>query len=437
MSRYAVHSSYKNSGVEWLGEVPAHWDVVRLASLYREAVRPGDPSLPVLSISIHDGITDEELAPEDRDRQIYQIEDKTKYKRVRPNDLAYNMMRAWQGAFGAVQVDGLVSPAYVVAEPSTDVRSSFIELLLRTPMAIEEMRRYSKGIADFRMRLYWEYFRDIRVCIPPRHEQDLLLDGISRETARIDSLIDKKLQFIALLREKSATLITHAVAKGIDQRAKMKDTGIEWLGEVPAHWTLLPFRFAVWYQEGPGIMAVDFKTDGVPLLRVSGVHGRYASLEGCNFLDQSKVNEKWGHFRVEKGDLLISASATTGTVSEVDEETVGSIPYTGIIRLKPSKRITRAFLKAFVASRAFHEQIELFKAGSTIQHYGPTHLSQMRILLPPIDEQERITKHIDQHTSRIDTLIARTERSIELLREHRSSLIAAAVTGRIDLRRAK
>lgn len=208
----------RNSGVEWLGDIPAHWEVQRMASIFREAIRPGDQSLPILSISIHDGITDEEVAAEDRDRRVSQIEDRTKYKRVAPNDLAYNMMRAWQGAFGAVTVHGLVSPAYVVAEPMIEFRTAYIENLLRTPMAIEEMRRYSRGIADFRMRLYWDYFRDLKVCLPPLEEQDKILSMITRETSRIDLLTEKTQRSIDLLKERRAAFITAAVTGQIDLR---------------------------------------------------------------------------------------------------------------------------------------------------------------------------------------------------------------------------
>ncbi len=211
-------SPMRNSGVEWLGDIPTHWEVRRMASIFREAIRPGDPALPILSISIHDGITDDEVAPEDRDRRVSQIEDRTKYKRVAPNDLAYNMMRAWQGAFGAVTVDGLVSPAYVVAEPTAAFRTAYIENLLRTPMAIEEMRRYSRGIADFRMRLYWDYFRDLKVCLPPLEEQDKILSMINRETSRIDLLTEKTQRSIDLLKERRAAFITAAVTGQIDLR---------------------------------------------------------------------------------------------------------------------------------------------------------------------------------------------------------------------------
>ncbi len=209
----------KHSGVDWLGDVPAHWETVRLGVIFKEADRKGDPGLPVLSVSIHDGVSDDEVADEDRARKVALSEDRSVYQGVLPGDLVYNMMRAWQGGFGAVATEGLISPAYVVARPLSDTRTKFIELQLRTPQAVEEMRRYSKGIADFRMRLYWEHFRNVRVVIPSPEEQDRILSAIDRETTRIDSLVTETERSIALLKEKRAALITAAVTGKIDVRS--------------------------------------------------------------------------------------------------------------------------------------------------------------------------------------------------------------------------
>jgi type I restriction enzyme S subunit len=209
----------KDSGVDWLGGVPAHWDVRRIAALFREVSRPADPALPVLSVSIHDGVTDGELGDDERDRKVALSEDRTKYQGVAPGDLVYNMMRAWQGAFGAVTVKGLVSPAYVVAAPVTTFRTKFIEHLLHTKSAAEEIRRFSRGIADFRMRLYWDHFRALKVCLPPLEEQDRILSEIESESARLDGLIALTERSIDLLREKRAALITAAVTGKINVRA--------------------------------------------------------------------------------------------------------------------------------------------------------------------------------------------------------------------------
>lgn len=211
-------ASMKDSGVNWIGSVPKHWEVRRVAHVYREAIRTGDASLPVLSISIHDGISDEEVDQGDRDRRVWLSEDRTKYKRVEPGDIAYNMMRAWQGAFGAVSVHGLVSPAYVVATPMVPIETAYIEHLLRTPMAIEEMRRHSRGIADFRMRLYWDEFRDLRLCLPPLAEQRQILEHIALSTKRFDAIMAATERSLVLLSERRSALITAAVTGQIDLR---------------------------------------------------------------------------------------------------------------------------------------------------------------------------------------------------------------------------
>ena len=199
----------KDSEVEWLGNIPADWNVYRIANLYDERSESGLEELPILTISINTGVSDHEIADEDKDRVFVRSEDRTKYKRVYPGDLAYNMMRAWQGAFGAVRVDGMVSPAYVVAKPKKNVKldSRYMEALLRTSEATEEMHRYSRGIVDFRLRLYWPEFKNIRICLPPIAEQIEIADYIDEKSAAIDALIAKKEAFAAELENYKKSMI--------------------------------------------------------------------------------------------------------------------------------------------------------------------------------------------------------------------------------------
>jgi len=208
----------KDSGIEWLGRVPAHWNVARLGTIFREVSDVGAEDLPILSVSIHDGISDKELDEAEMDRKVTRSEDRSKYKAVQPGDLAYNMMRAWQGGFGAVMVAGQVSPAYVVARPIGEVCTSFIEQLLRTPQAVEQMRRHSRGVTDFRLRLYWEEFKNIRVALPPLPEQHAILDAAAVETTKFDSLVGEAVGAIELLKERRAALISATVTGKIDVR---------------------------------------------------------------------------------------------------------------------------------------------------------------------------------------------------------------------------
>lgn len=203
----------KNSGIEWLGRIPDHWKIHRIANLYDESVESGDASLPILTVSINSGISDRELSDEESDRVFVRSEDRTKYKRVKPGYLAYNMMRAWQGAFGAARVDGMVSPAYVVAKVKSEIEvdSRYIEALLRTPIATEEMHRYSHGIADFRLRLYWPEFKNIRICIPPINEQVRIADYIDNINEKIDCRIEASNKLINKLSEYKKSLVYEVV----------------------------------------------------------------------------------------------------------------------------------------------------------------------------------------------------------------------------------
>ncbi|MFW5728731.1 MAG: restriction endonuclease subunit S [Spirochaetota bacterium] len=201
----------KDSGVEWLGEVPEHWNMIPAGRVFREAREPGDDSLPVLTVSIHDGVSDSEYRPDRHERKVARMEDRSKYLRVRPGDLVYNMMRAWQGGLGAVKVDGLVSPAYVVARPTRRIVTRFTEYLLRTPGGIEQLRVRSKGVTDFRLRLYWDEFRTIQVVLPPLPEQHAIADYLDAETARIDALITEAEQTITLMQEHRSALISACV----------------------------------------------------------------------------------------------------------------------------------------------------------------------------------------------------------------------------------
>lgn len=199
--------------VEWIDCYPIHWKSYRVANLYEQTSEPGLEELPILTVSINNGISDRELADDEKDRVFVRSEDRTKYKRVRPGDLAYNMMRAWQGAFGAVRVDGMVSPAYVTCRPKQGVQidSRYIEYLFRTPIAIEEMHRYSHGIADFRLRLYWPEFKNIRLCLPPIEEQREIADYIDAQTGKIDETIKKREEIITKLQEYKKSLIYEVV----------------------------------------------------------------------------------------------------------------------------------------------------------------------------------------------------------------------------------
>jgi type I restriction enzyme S subunit len=208
----------KPSGIEWLGDVPKHWQVTRIANAFFEVAEAGADELPILSVSIHHGVSDKEIDEEDMDRKVTRSDDRSKYKRVASGDLVYNMMRAWQGGFGTVTVSGMVSPAYVVARPKTPLETTFVEHLLRTPQAVEEMRRHSRGVTDFRLRLYFDEFKNIRLALPPPEEAAEICTHIDEIEKKFRAMSAACEAAIVLLQERRSALISAAVTGQIDVR---------------------------------------------------------------------------------------------------------------------------------------------------------------------------------------------------------------------------
>lgn len=197
----------KSSGIEWIGSIPAHWQVKRNMFLFHERREAGVDGLPVLMVSLNTGVSEGEDDDEGTARVRKRMEDKSAYQIVRKGDVAYNMMRAWQGAIGAVSVDGLVSPAYIVLEPVEDLNARYFEMLARTAGYMKDFERYSYGIASFRWRLYWEGFKEIRTLVPPIDEQCRIVEAFENRRQRFNELrahVAGELETLAELR--SATI---------------------------------------------------------------------------------------------------------------------------------------------------------------------------------------------------------------------------------------
>jgi type I restriction enzyme S subunit len=425
---------YKDSGVEWLGDVPSHWETARLRRLFEIKKRiVGTLGFDVLSI------TQQGLKIKDTESNEGQTSmDYSKYQLVEPGDFAMNHMDLLTGYVDVANIRGVTSPDYrvfSVRNPSQSFDRYYL-YLLQACYHSKIFYAFGQGASQLgRWRLPAGQFKDFVFPRPPVQEQVQIAGFLDSETAKIDELIEEQRRLIELLKEKRHGVISHAVTKGLDPNAPMKNSDVQWLGEIPEHWTVTPLKLAMGFQEGPGILANDFVEEGVPLLRVAGVTGRFATLDGANYLDPKKVESRWSHFRLRKGDLILSASASLGAIAEVGDEVEGAVPYTGLIRLiaRPNK-ITKDFIRFLMASRSIATQIELLATGATMQHFGPTHLCRMKIALPPIVDQLKILDQLTAQCDRINALEIEVQAAISLLQERRAVLISAAVTGKIDVR---
>ena len=429
----------KTSVVQWAGKIPAHWKVQRIGYLFRESAQRASTNTeldyPILSVSIHDGISDKEMDEDEMDRKVTRSDDRSLYKVVQDNDLAYNMMRAWQGGFGAAQVNGLISPAYVVCKPRTSLPSKFFELLLRTPTAVTELKRFSRGITDFRLRLYWDDFKKIEVAVPPANEQQQILKFLDYETAKIDALIEKQQQLIALLGEKRQAVISHAVTKGLNPDAPMRDSGVEWIGRIPEHWRT-PSVYAR-YNAVLGKMYDENKLTGlhpIVYLRNADVNWDSINIDSLPVIDVAP--HELERFTVMKGDLLIcEGGAGIGQTAIWQGELEKCAFQKALHRLRPLDSDLENPRFFYYCMRFVIETGYVLAGGTaTIPHLTGEQLRKYRFPCPPKHEQDGIVSHLDRLSERFNKIEALATDAVELLQERRTALISAAVTGKIDVR---
>lgn len=236
------YSDYRDSGLPWLGRVPAHWGVVRNGSLFGQRNQTGYRELPILEVSLKTGVRVRDFENSSR-KQI--MSDLGKYKRAAKGDVAYNMMRMWQGAVGVSPVDGLVSPAYVVAQPYPDVHAQFFVTLFRTSEYMSEIDNCSRGIVKDRNRLHWNDFKQMLSPCPPPGEQAAIVRFLDWANGRLERAIRAKRKVIALLNEQKQAIVHHAVTRGLEPSVSLKPSGIPWVGEIPQHWALRRLRALV------------------------------------------------------------------------------------------------------------------------------------------------------------------------------------------------
>ena len=235
---FKQYPSYKNSGVEWLGDVPEHWKLKPIWSLFKRVKRVDFVNERLLSVYRDYGVIPKDSRDDNNNRAS---EDLTPYQLVCPNDLVINKMKAWQGSIAISQLKGIVSPAYYIYQPKAEYCSKYIHFLIRSVYYIQSYKNYSKGIRVNQWDLEHEAFTHIDLLIPSIDEQQKIVSFLDTETARIDKLISKQEKLIKLLEEQRKSIISYAVTKGLNPNAPMKDSGVEWLGEVPEHWDVYPF----------------------------------------------------------------------------------------------------------------------------------------------------------------------------------------------------
>lgn len=430
------YERYSESGLPWTPRLPEGWQVLRNGRLFAHRVETGFPELPILEVSLRTGVRVRDMANLKRKQVMSQ---KEKYKRAVKGDIAYNMMRMWQGALGPAPVDGLVSPAYVVVRPFPEVNSAYYSYLFRTGAYMREVNKFSRGIVADRNRLYWDEFKQMPSLLPTRPEQDQIVTYLRAQDAHVARFIKAKRELIGLLTEQKLRLIDQAVTRGLYTSVELKPSGIDWLGAVPQHWDVALLKHIADVQpSGVDKHSYDHEIP-VRLCNHSDVFANDQISGDLNFMKATASPLEIARFHLKAGDVIITKDSVNaeiiGIPTWVPDDLRDVVCAYHLTLLRPKKdRVMGEFLFRAIGSPRIAERFPVLATGVTIVGLSKHDVKNSPIPLPPIREQKAICQWITNECKPLEEAVLRAEEEIKLMREYRDRLIADVVTGQVDVR---
>lgn len=438
LPRYA---EYKDSGVEWLGPVPKHWAVSQSRRMFKVRSEPAFPDDQMLTASQKYGVLFQaEFMLREGRRVVEVIQGVESLKHVEPDDFIISM-RSFQGGIEWCRLRGSTSFHYVMLTPIKWVWPAFFAYLLKSLPYIQALRRTTDLIRDGQ-ELRFSNFAQVPLPVIPADEQAAIAAFLDHETAKIDALIAEQERLIALLAEKRQATISHAVTRGLDPDAPMKDSGVAWLGEVPTHWDVERLKRVVlsieqgWSPQCENFPAEDPEEWGV--LKVGCVNGGIFDAKENKKLPP--VLAPMPEYSLKAGDLLISRANTkelVGSAAVVPSNFDRLLLCDKLYRLRLARDdCLPDYAAAVIGTREARSQIELAATGasSSMLNIGQSVVLDLPLPLPSVDEQRAIIDFLRSETDRLAELSDGAQHGVALLKERRSALIAAAVTGQIDVR---
>lgn len=427
------YPEYQCTGLPWLGQVPGHWEILPHRALFEEIKERDHPSEQMLSVTITRGVIKQRELLSDSSKKDSSKQDKSAYKLVCPGDIAYNKMRAWQGAIGVSNLRGIISPAYIVQRLREKQNPKYFHHLFRTPAFAKEAERWSYGITSDMWSLRPEHFKAIYSPLPPPDEQAAIVRFLDHAKRRLDRAIHAKRKIIALLNEQKQAIIHRAVTRGLNPDAPLKDSGIPWLGEIPVHWEVRRVKQISKILRG--------KFTHRPRNDASLYDGPYPFIQTGAVAKAKKFITTYKQTLNQKG-LSVSKMFPAGTLVMTIAANIGDVAILtfdscfpdSIVGFVHAGKIDRDYLYLVF----FCMKPELLREApvNTQGNLNVERIGAMGIPLPLLEEQTEIVRYVDSETSSLGSAVSRIEREIDLLREYRTRLIADVVTGKLDVRTA-
>lgn len=427
MERY---EEYKDSGVDWIEEIPAGWETRRIKSSVRRKTEINKPTETVLSLYRDLGV----VIKSSREDNFNRTSENTEaYRYVEVGDLVVNKMKTWQGSLAVSEYCGIVSPAYYVFSiTDPEIYPRYLHYQLRDKSYLPEYRRLSGGIRPGQWDLGAEDFVNIPMVVPPRQEQIAIALYLDSKTAEIDSLVEDCEREVELLREYRKAVISEAVTKGIDSNAPMKDSGIDWIGEIPEGWQvaqlgrLCETRNGLDYDATQVCGASD--EGSVLVIRSGNVSSGQLVLDDCLYIRKEVPDQ----LLLRKGDVVVvrtnGSKELVGKSALVKTDGVGTL---GAFMLLCRSRFGR-YINWLLQSTMLTYYMGAFST-STVNQLSNGVLRRLHVPFPAEAVQEEICNYLDAKTAEIDSLIADYQSMADKLREYRTSLISEAVTGKLKV----
>lgn len=427
------YPKYKPSGVEWIGDVPEHWDVHRLKALFELQNR-----MPLEGDGIVTAFRDGQvtLRSNRRTEGFTNAVQEAGYQRVLKGDLVIHAMDAFAGAIGVSDSDGKSTPVYSVCTPRHPwVHVPYFGRLLRHMALSGYITALAKGIRERSTEFRWNEASNVRLAVPGAREQEAIAAFLDRETAKIDALVAEQDRLIESLKEKRQAVISHAVTRGLNPDVPMKDSGVEWLGEVPVHWSLRKLRSVTRFlTSGPRGWSDRVGETGALFIQSGDLDDEM----GIDFGTAKRVSvehdAETARTRLQDGDVVVCITgAKTGNVAVC--ATVPEEAYVNqhVCLVRPTSEVLPRFLAAQLKGRVGQTHFDLSQYGLK-QGLSLDDVKEAPVLLPPLSEQAQIVASVDAAAGRIDVLATEALRAVVLLQERRTALISAVVTGQIDVR---
>ena len=418
-----TYSAYKPSGVEWLGDVPEHWEQRSLWTVSEPRVEKNPGGLQLLSVFLNRGV----IRYEEGGGQVHAPSlDLTNYQVVHPGDFVLNNQQAWRGSVGVSRHHGIVSPAYIVLR-LVGLDAAYADYLFQCPAMVNQFVTASKGVGDIQRQIYWPLLRFVQTLLPPLSEQAAIVRYLDHADRRIRRYIRAKQKLITLLEEQKQAIIHRAVTRGLDPNVRLKPSGVEWLGDVPEHWEVMRSRLL--FKE-VNVRSTTGKETHMSMSQTLG-------LVPSHMVERTLTSESYvGGKLCEKGDLVLNRlKAHLGVFALAKQSGVISPDYS-VFRKRSSEEM--GYFEQVFLLPALRSELRI-RAKGIVEGFWRLYtddLFDIRLPVPPVIEQKEIVDVLQGTSAGIDTAINRARRQIELLREYRTRLIADVVTGKLDVREA-